>query len=152
MRVGQIILNNRIGDTVAFTARVTNLSTRTIHVSITSCNGEISNFVALYNDKYFPFQLGGEHDVLTLECDYYLKSSEYYEGKISYEIIEYKPLIPDEYIVTTGFFIEGRLENQFQSKFNNYVILEFYKLARGPSPKLDLIPNKYKFPHIRIIN
>ena len=142
----------KIGDTVTFTARVTNLASRTIHISITSCNGEISNFVALYNDKYYPFELGGYHDVLTLECDYYLQPGEYHQASITYEIIEYTPLIPDEYIVTTGFSIEERLLSSFQSKFSKYVLDNFYKFTRGPSPKLDFIPNKYQFPHVKIIN
>ncbi|MFA4907622.1 MAG: hypothetical protein WC602_05115 [archaeon] len=141
----------RVGDKVTFTARVTNLANRTIHILIGSCNGILSNFVALYNDKYLSFQLGGVQDVLCTDCDIYLPPGEYYEGSISYEIIEYKPLIPDEYIVTTGFSIEGRLLNQFQSKFSRYVLEEWYKIHRGPSPKYDFFPNKYKFPHVRII-
>jgi hypothetical protein len=142
----------RIGDRVYFTLRVTNLSDRIIHIFIGSCNGILSNFVFLYNDKYMSFQLGGEHiDVLTLDCNIYLRPGEYYEGKINYEIIEYKPLIPDEYIVATGFFVEDRLLDQFQSKFNRYALEEWYKIHRGPSPKLDWFPNKYRLPHIKII-
>ncbi|MCK4641015.1 MAG: hypothetical protein KAU06_06740 [Candidatus Marinimicrobia bacterium] len=141
----------RAGDKVTFTARVTNLANRTIHISIHSCSGELSNFVFLYNDKYQSFTLGGIQDVLTLECDIYLPPDKYYEGKISYEIFEYRPLVPDEYIVATGFFIEDRLLNQFQSKFNKYVLEEWYKIHRGATPKLDWFPNKYIFPHIKII-
>jgi len=141
----------RVGDKITFTARVTNLSNRTIHVHIGSCSGELSNFVALYNDKYFPFDLGGLQDVLLTDCDIYLSPGKHYEGSICYEIIEYKPLVPDEYIVITGFIIEGRLINQFQSKFNRYVLEEWWKICRGNSPKDDAFPNKYQFPHVRII-
>jgi hypothetical protein len=141
----------RVGDKVTFTARVTNLSNRTIHIFIGSCNGILSNFVFLYNDKYQPFTLGGVHDALTLDCDIYLPPGRYYEGKIGYKIFEYKPLILDEYIVTTGFLVEGRLLNQFQNKFSRYVLEEWYKIHRGISPKYDRFPNKYNFPHITII-
>lgn len=142
----------RVGDKVTFTARVTNLSDRTVHISIHSCNGVLSNFVFLYNDKYFPsFTLGGAQDVLTLECDICLPPSEHYEGTIRYEIFEYQPLIPDEYIVATGFIIEGRTLNHLESKFYKYIVEEWYKIHRGSSPKLDSFPNKYRFPHIRIV-
>lgn len=142
----------RVGDKVTFTARVTNLSSRTIHIHIYSCGGTLSNFVALYNDKYAPFSLGGEQNVLTMDCDIYLQPGKYYEGTIRYEIFAYRPLIPDEYIVVTGFIIEDRLLNQFQSKFSKYVLEEWWKICRGKSPKYDTKPNKYNFPHIRIIN
>jgi len=142
----------RVGDKVTSTARVTNLSDRIIHIYITSCNGILSNFVYLYNDKYQSFPLGCNPPVLTLECDIYLSPNEYYEGTIRYEIIECKPLVPDEYfVVAGGFFVEGRLLTPFQSKFNRYVAEEWYKIHRGTSPKLDLIPNKFRFPLVRII-
>lgn len=141
----------KVGDKVTFTARVTNLSDRTIHISIHSCGGPLSNFVFLYNDKYQSFTLGGIQDVLTAECDIDILPNGYYEGRITYKIFEYRPLIPDEYIVATGFFIEGRLMNPFQSKFNRYVSEEWYKIHRGTTPKLDWFPNKYRFPHMKII-
>ena len=141
----------RVGDKITFTARVTNIENRTIHIFIASCSIPLSNFILLYNDKYLPFQLGGLQDVLCTDCDIYLPPGEYYEGTICYEIIEYKPLLRDEYIVTTSFYIEGRLMNRFQNKFNKYVLEEWYKIHRGPSPKYDFFPNKYKFPHVRII-
>ncbi len=75
--------------------------------------------------------------MLTLDCDIYLQPNEFYEGNISYQIIEYKPLIADKYIVATSFFIEDRLLNQFESPFNRYVIEEWFKIHRGNSPKLD---------------
>lgn len=140
----------RLGDKVTFTARVTNLSNRTIHIFIGSCNGIISNFVFLYNDKYQPFTLGGVHDVLTLDCDIYLLPGRYYEGKISYNIIEYKPLILDEYIVTTGFQVENRTMNHLESTFYKYIVEEWYKMHRGASPQYNPFPNKYRFPHIKV--
>jgi len=121
----------KIGDSIEYTLRLTNVTDRIIHILITSCNGEMSNFVLLYNDKYPPFQLGGLQVDLALNCDIYLPPGEYYEAKIKYEIYEYRTLIPDEYLVSTDFFIEGRLLNQFQSKFNKYVIEEWYKIHRG---------------------
>jgi hypothetical protein len=142
----------RVGDTVTSTARVTNLSDRIIHIHITSCNGILSNFVFLYNDKYQSFPLGCNSTVLTLDCDIYLSPNEYYEGTIGDEIIECRPLVLDEYIVIAGgFFVEDRLLTPFESKFNRYVAEEWHKIHRGPSPKLDQIPNKFRFPYVRII-
>jgi hypothetical protein len=141
----------KIGDSIEYTIRLTNVIGRIIHILITSCNGEMSNFVLLYNDKYPPFQLGGLQVDLVLDCDIDLPPGKYYEAKIKYDIYEYRILIPDEYLVSTDFFIEGRLLNQFQSEFNKYILEEWYKIARGKSPKFDLFPNKYEFPHLKII-
>jgi len=141
----------RVGDKVTFTAQVTNLANRTIHIFIASCSIPLSNFILLYNDKYLSFQLGGLQDVLLTDCDIYLPPGEYYEGSISYEIFEYRSLVPDEYIVATGFIIEGRTLNHLESKFYKYIVEEWYKIHRGTSPKLDWFPNKYKFPHVTII-
>ena len=81
----------------------------------------------------------------------------YYEANVKYRIRDRyycssnRPLLEDEYIVTTGFFIEGRLTSQFQSEFSKYVLEEWWKICRGNSPRYDTKSNKYQFPHIRII-
>lgn len=146
----------RISDTLEFTTRFTNLSGRIIHIWITSLFNPLG-YVGLYNDKYFPIGLSPPDPVL-LEKYIDIFPGGYYEGNAIYTIPEGEyinqnlyPLLPDEYLVTTGFFIEGRLTSPFQSKFSNYVLEEWYKIHRGISPQYDFFPNKYRFPHIDII-
>jgi len=144
----------RIGDTIAYTARFTNTTNRVVHLLIISVFNQLGP-VGLYNDKYMPFNLSYCDPVMAdREIDLY---KGYYEGRVKYTIRDRyycangEPFFPDEYIVTTGLFIERRLQNQFQSKFNKYVLEEWHKIHRGSSPKYDLFPNKYNFPRIKII-
>lgn len=144
----------RTGEEITFTARFTNVTNRMVQIYITNARGKLGS-VVLYSDKYPPFVLSGCDIVLIdLEIDLYRG---YYEAIVKYRIRDRyycdnnEPLIFDEYIVATGFFIEGRLLNQFQSEFNKYVLEEWWKICRGKSPNLDAFPNKYQFPHIRII-
>jgi hypothetical protein len=144
----------RIGDTIAYTARFTNTTNRVVHLLIISVFNQLGP-VGLYNDKYMPFNLS--------PCDPVMADREinlykgYYEGRVKYIIRDRyycangESFLQDEYIVTAGLFIEGRLKNHFNSKFNKYVLEEWYKNHRGNSPKYDLFPNKYKFPRIKII-
>lgn len=142
----------RVGDYVSLTLKLTNVSEKTIPITISNCNGSLNSIASLYNDKYDPFTLGGRHDIVVeLTCYVLLKPGKYYEGKISARIIEYKKLIFDDYLVTSGFNIDGRLLNQFQSRFNEFTLLEWYQFHRGISPKYDRFPNKYKFPQIKIV-
>ncbi|MDQ7817819.1 MAG: hypothetical protein RDU14_12410 [Melioribacteraceae bacterium] len=146
----------RIGEKIEFNARFTNLSNRTIHLFIPSIFNQLGH-VGLYNEKY-PSIIISSTDPVTLDLNVDISPKGYYEGKVIYTIPKgnygatgFRHLLPDKYIVVTNFFIEGRLQNQFQSKFNKYVLEEWYKIHRGTSPKLDWFPNKYNFPHIKII-
>jgi hypothetical protein len=146
----------KIGEKITFTARVTNISNRIIHVFIPSFFGPLG-YVWLYTEIYPPNTLS-PIDPVTLDFDDNLSPKGYYEGKVTYTIPNgyydgsgFRTLLPDKYIVETDFFIEGRLLNQFQSTFNKYIMDEWYKIVRGPSPKEDGVPNKYKFPTITII-
>ncbi|OGU78472.1 MAG: hypothetical protein A2254_15120 [Ignavibacteria bacterium RIFOXYA2_FULL_35_9] len=141
----------RVGDTITFTARVTNLSDRTIHIVTTICGGSLGCNDFLYNDKYIAFRLNGYLPPFNAECNIDVQSGQYYEGTVSDLIFGSQSLIPDEYIVATPFQIEGRTLNHLESKFYKYIVEEWDKIHRGASPKLDLFPNKYKFPHIKII-
>lgn len=146
----------RIGDTLSFTARFTNVTNRVIHLHIPSIFNQLGH-VFLYNDQYPSFIISSI-DPVTLDLDIDIYSPSYYEGKVSYIIPEgnygatgFRPLPPDEYIVTTSLYVEDYLKNYFEDKFDKYVLEEWYKIHRGNSPKYDLKPNKYKFPHIKII-
>lgn len=144
----------KIGEKMTFTARITNVTNRM--VSIFRQHQSELGFVGLYNDKYPSIILSG-CDPVTASSDMFLQPTHFYEGRVVYTIPDgaycgtFRPLLIDEYIVIASFMIEGRLLNQFQSKFNKYVLEEWYKIHRGDSPKLDWFPNKYNFPHIRII-
>ena len=125
-----------------------------VQINIYSAYGSLGG-VVFYSDRYPPFVLSPCDPVLVnLDIDLY---SGYYEGNAKYRIRDRdycgnnRPLLEDEYIVATGFLIDGKLQNQFQSKFSRYVLEEWWKICRGKSPKLDAFPNKYQFPHIRII-
>lgn len=146
----------RIGDKIKFTARFTNITNREIHLFIPSIFNQLGH-VGLYNDKYMTFIISSVDPVL-LDLDINLNQGSYYEGKVKYTTPKgnygatgFRPLLSDEYIIVANFFIEERLLNQFQSKFSKYVLEEWYKIHRGISPKYDFFPNKYKYPHVRII-
>lgn len=147
----------KIGEKITFTARYTNVTNREVSIFIQRSEGELG-YVGLYNDKYIPFRLNGScYIVHPAGGDMSLKPTLFYEGTVvltipdSYCGDKSKPLLIDEYIVNVSLQIDGRLLNQFQSKFSKYVLEEWWKICRGKSPKLDAFPNKYKFPHVRII-
>lgn len=144
----------RTGEDITFTARFTNVTNRMVQIHIPSAFNDLG-FVGLYNDKYPPFVLSPcDPNMIDLDIDLYRG---YYEGKVKYTIRDRdycgnnRPLLEDEYIVTTGFLIDGRLQSQFQSEFSKYVLEEWWKICRGNSPRYDTKPNKYNFPHIKII-
>jgi hypothetical protein len=145
----------RTGDTLHFTARFTNVTNRTVHVFIYSIFS-VLGYVSLYNEKYPAIWLN-LCVISNLDADLYISPNDFYEGIVAYIIpesdycnVNNPPLLPDDYIVVTDLFIESRLFD-VQNKFNRYVWEEWYKLDRGKTPKLDWFPNKYKFPHVKII-
>ncbi len=121
-----------IGDSVDFTTRITNLSNRVIHIFINSCGGQLSNFVFLYNDRYASFQLGGEQNVLTLDCDIYLQPNEFYNG-----ILVTNNSHTFDCRIYSGPSLEDRLLTNLKA-FLRYVIEEWYKIL---SPTLTSQPN-----------
>lgn len=144
----------RIGDTLKFTARFTNVTDRMIHLTIPSIFNQLGS-VGLYNDKYMPFTISACNPVMgDREIDLH---KGYYEGEVKYRIRDRyycsngEPFRPDEYIVITSIMIEGRTLNHLENAFYKYIVEEWYKIHRGTSPKLDMVPNKYRLPHIRII-
>jgi len=148
----------RIGDTLDFTARFTNVSDRTVHLKITSFYGPLGG-VGLYNEKYMPIVIGPCDPVMT-DWDNYLSPGNFYEGRIKgYTIrdrnycVNDQTVLKDEYIVITNVFIEDRLTTPFKIRyrFEKFVIYEWYKIHRGKSPKYDFKPNKCNFPPIKII-
>ncbi len=150
-------LEYKIGEKITFTARFTNVTNREVSIFIQRSEGELG-YVGLYNDKYIPFLLNGSCGIVhPAGGDMSLKPTLFYEGTVvltipdSYCGDKSKPLLIDEYIVNASLQIDGRLLNQFQSKFSKYVLEEWWKICRGNSPKYDAKPNKYNFPHIKII-
>jgi hypothetical protein len=146
----------KIGDSIEFLVRFTNVAGRTVHIFIPSIFNDLG-YVGLYNDEYYSFFLT-PMDPVTAGLDVFIHVQGYYEGNVKYTIPSgvadaggFHPLLPIEYLVSTTFFIEGRLINQFQSKFSKYTLEEWNKIDRGSSPKLDWFPNKYVFPTIKII-
>jgi len=144
----------KIGEKITFTARFTNVTNRMVRIFI-QAQSQLG-FVGLYNDKYPSFILS-PCDPYPAGGDISLQPTRFYEGMVVYTIpdrykcINYGPLPIDEYIVSASFFIEGRTINHLESKFYKYIVEEWYKIHRGDSPKLDWFPNKYNFPHIKII-
>lgn len=146
----------RTGDTLQFTARFTNVTNRTVHVFIYSVFSVLGH-VFLYNENYPSIWLTPCW-ISNLDMNLFINPTDFYEGVVAYIIPESSycnvnnpPLLPDDYIVTTDLFIEGRLFDVFDSKFNIYVWEEWYNFHRGKTPKLDWFPNKYKYPIIKII-
>ncbi len=143
----------KIGDTIKFTARFTNMTDRTVHIFIYSIFNQLG-YVGLYNDKYMAFSLS-PCDPVSADLEIDLNSG-YYERTVKYRIRDRyycansEPFLPDEYIVVADLFIEDRLRSPY-SVFENFIFFEWYKLHRGHTPKLDWFPNKYQFPHIRVI-
>jgi len=147
------------GDKITFTARITNISDRKIHFAMDGFWYPIG-IVYLYNDKYRGFLLSPYTNIDPLvDAGGDLSPKGYYEGTVTYTLLNgyndgsgFHTLISDKYIVVTNFFIEGRLLDQFRSKFNYYALIEWYKIIRGLSPRYDYFPNKFKFPVITIVD
>ena len=145
----------RIGDAIEFTARFTNVSNRTVHIFIPSFWGPLG-YVGLYNENYFSFILS-PCDPVSSDFNINLVPDNYYQANVAYTIRDgeycgdFRPLNSDEYIIVADLFIEGRLENFWTNKLDNFIGLEWYKLHRGKTPKLDWFPNKYNYPIISVI-
>jgi hypothetical protein len=146
----------RIGDTIIFTARFTNVTNRMVHIFIYSC-WQPFGFVGLYNEKHSPSYIISPCDPVAADCDIYLQPNDFYEGTVAYTIRDgdycgnFRPLPIDEFIVVADLFIEGRRMNLWTNPLDNFIGKEWYKIHRGGTPKLDWYPNKYKYPIIRII-
>lgn len=146
----------RIGDTIAFTARFTNVTNRTVHIFIPSFWGPLG-YVSLYNENYISSFILSPCDPVLADLDIFLPTGQYFQGEVIYTIRDgdycgdFRPLISDEYIVVADLFIEDRLLNFWTNKLDNFIGLEWYKLHRGNPPNLDWFPNKYKYPIINII-
>jgi hypothetical protein len=145
----------RIGDTLKFTARFTNLTNKTVHVFIYSCWDPLG-YVSLYNQNYQAFTLS-PCDPVTADCDIDIYTQGYYEGIVAYIIrdknycsINVPPLLPNEYFVVADLFIEGRFRSPYD-KFERFIFNEWYKMHRGKTPKFDWYPNKYKYPIIKVL-
>lgn len=146
----------RIGDTIVFTARFTNVTNRTVHIFIPSIFNQLG-YVSLDNENIPSFFLS-PCDPVTLDMDIFLFPTQFYEGIVSYTIrdknyciIGVPPLLPDDYVVVADLFIEGRLLNYWTNKMEKFIGNEWYKIHRGVKPKLDWYPNKYKYPVIKVI-
>ncbi|MDO8549097.1 MAG: hypothetical protein Q7S39_02955 [Ignavibacteria bacterium] len=146
----------RIGDTIAFTAKFTNVSDRTVHIFIYSIFNELGH-VGLYNENYHSFPLTPPCIITNLDADIFIQPNGFYEGNVVYTIPggyscgDFIPLPFEDFIVYADLFIEGRLLNFWTNRLDNFIGKEWFKLHRGKTPKLDPFPNKYKYPIIKII-
>ena len=146
----------RAGNTITFTGQFTNVTDRTVYIFISDCGGPFSPPV-LYNENYPPFALRPCISV-PADCGIFLEPNGFYRGNLTYVIPDSYycsaiggPLITEEYVVATSLYIENRLIDFRKNKLYNFARIEWYNLHRGKTPKLDVYPNKYKYPIIRII-
>ena len=145
-----------IGDTIRFTATFTNVSDSTVKLFIPSFFGPLG-YVDLYNDNYPPFTLSSCNPVdLDGHIDLPAVTGKY-QGQVT-RVIRDKyycgngaPLLVGKYIVTTEIFINGHLTEFFTNELDKFALTEWYRLARGNSPRLDLFPNKFNFPVVTIV-
>ncbi len=143
----------KIGDKMTFTVRFTNVSDKKVEIT----RPGYVFFVVIYNDlQLYPYQLSNP-DPMGADWSKDLLPGEYHQDIISYRIPEgdifrpiKRPLLPGEYLIITSIVINNRLQDYYDV-FRRYVKSEWYKIARGKSPKYDYEPNKYTFPHIQII-
>jgi hypothetical protein len=147
----------RIGDTIRFTARWTNVSSTTVHIFIFSIFNELG-YVSLYNENYPSFSLSPQGIISDLDDNINVYAPDgFYEGHVVYTIpsgtekgFDWQRLVPGEYIVEADLFIEGRFRSPYD-RFERYVFDNWYRLCKGKSPRLDWFPNKYNYPRITII-
>ncbi|MDX9925160.1 MAG: hypothetical protein RBS48_10365 [Ignavibacteriaceae bacterium] len=143
----------KIGDKMTFTVRFTNVSDKKVEIM----RPGYVFYVGIYNDiQLYPYGLSNP-DPMGADWGKDLLPGEYHQDIISYRIPEgdiidniKRPLLPGEYLIITSIVINDRLPD-YDDVFRRYVRFEWYKLARGKSPKYDYNPNKYIFPHIQII-
>ncbi|MCK9280594.1 MAG: carboxypeptidase-like regulatory domain-containing protein [Melioribacteraceae bacterium] len=143
----------KIGDKMTFTVRFTNVSKKTVEIKR---SGHVF-FVGIYNDlQLYPYELSNP-DPMGADFIEKILPGEYYQDSRTYRIPEgdifstiKRPLLPGEYLIITSIVINNRLQDYYDV-FRRYVKFEWYKIARGKSPKYDYNPNKYIFPHIQII-
>ncbi|MDX9924408.1 MAG: hypothetical protein RBS48_06545 [Ignavibacteriaceae bacterium] len=143
----------KIGDKMTFTVRFTNVSDKKVEIKRPGYYFPVN----LYNDlKLYPYSLSNS-DLMGADWGKDLLPGEYHQDIISYRIPEgdiidniKRPLLPGEYLIITSIVINNRLPD-YDDVFRRYVRFEWYKIARGKSPKYDYNPNKYIFPHIQII-
>ena len=111
-------------------------------------------YVSLYTENYPSFALTG-CDPIEAEMSIDLPSEGFYEDSVIRIIPKYgcwnSLSLQGDYVVAAGIFIENRLLNFWTNKLDNFIATEWYKLHRGKTPKLDWFPNKYNFPHLKII-
>ena len=150
-------IDYRIGDTLVFTARFTNPSDRTLHLFIPSAFSDLLGPVALYRNKNYPAYYITPPDPVQAELDIFIFVGGVMKVTVTwlvpsgtYLINDFWPLLPAEYLVVAVFFIEDR-PAAIPDRMKSFIHNHWEELHRGPSPQLDVFPNKYEFPHINII-
>ena len=141
------------GEKITFTARFTNVTNRMVRILIRAQNqlGSVGLYYNYYNNNYYVTL--SSCDPVSTDSNIFLQPTHFYEGKVVYTISKqdctsFPWWEPREYIVITTFMIDGRKINPY---INKYIENEWRKIHRGTLPKLNYIPNKYNFPHIKII-
>jgi hypothetical protein len=143
----------KIGDKMTFTVRFTNVSDKKVEIT----RPGYVFYVGIYNDlQLYPYDLSNP-DPMGADFIEKILPGGYYQDSRTYNIPAgdifrpiKRPLLPGEYLIITSIVINDRLRD-LDNVFRRYVVHEWYKIARGKSPKYDYRPNKYTFPHIQII-
>jgi len=146
----------RIGDTLVFTARFTNLSDRTLHLFIPSAWIPLGS-IALYRNNNYPAYYITPPDPIQYELDIFIFVGGVRVSTVAnlvpagtYLINDFWPLLPAEYIVVPVFFIEDR-PVATPDRMESFIKDRWNGLHQGSSPQLDVFPNKYECPHVNII-
>jgi hypothetical protein len=146
----------RIGEILEFTGGFTNLSTDTLHIFIYSCHDPFG-YISLFRNHKYPDYIISPIDPIALDCDIYITPGDSYSGQAAFSVPSgiqigntFWPLLPAEYILAPNFEIRDRAYNipenmeLFRRKY-------WDQLHRGNPPQIDVIPNKYEWPHVNIV-
>ena len=161
----------RIGDTLVFTVRWTNVSGRILPLRMWYVSGKCGGpyglpGMVIYRDSNYPsysFQsLSGSEDENTL----FLSPGDFYEGcdwdcvpegTYTYRWINstlvdtFWVLKPVEYIVVSSNFEIKDRGYSVPESLSDSLLFTWDGLQGGESPRCDMTPNKFNFPHIQII-
>ena len=146
----------RIGDSLHYSTRCTNLADRALGLVVPSAYGGIGHLF-LYRDKDYPLYWIGPVDVILWDIHANLLPEEHYaaqDGRSvpsgTYEGDTFLPLYPANYIVYASVRIEDT-GYTIPDAMLWFMINNWNDLHRGPSPRYDNWPNKWEFPHVQIM-
>lgn len=144
----------RIGDTLIFTARFTNLTQKdTIHIFIPSIFSQLGHVTIARNDS-FDYFLSPGYIITDLDLNLYLFPGGIWTGTEAWTVPKgqrvggiFHPLVPDEYIVLHSYQIKA---HRISKQMKDFIFNDWDDLHRGKDPQ-GYAPNKNRLPHIFII-